>query len=130
MAFWRGYDDRFPPYVPVAERRRKALQQAKKLEKKGRKLDPVEVAGTRIAASFWGKAWCTNLESYSAFANRLPRGRTYVRTGAVLDLKVAAGSVNALVAGSSLYDVSVRLRRLPRKRWDAVVSRCAGHIDS
>lgn len=129
MAFWR-FDGGFPPYVPVAERRAKALLQARKLEKKGRKLDPVKVAGTRIAASFWGKAWCTNLEAYSDFANRLPRGRTYLRTGAVLDLKIAAGSVSALVAGSSLYEVSVRIRRLPLKRWKGVISGCAGRVDS
>ena len=86
MAFWR-FDGGFPAYVPVAERRAKALLQAKQLEKKGRKLDPIRVAGTRIAASFWGKAWCKNLESYSDFASRLPRGRTYLRAGAVLDLR-------------------------------------------
>jgi uncharacterized Zn finger protein len=129
MAFWR-FDGGFPPYVPVAERRAKALRQAEKLEKRGRKLDPIQVTGTRIAASFWGKAWCTNLESYSDLSNRLPRGRTYLRTGAVLDLKIAAGSVNALVAGSSLYEVSVRIRRLPPKRWKGVVSSCTGHVDS
>jgi uncharacterized Zn finger protein len=131
MPFWRPRDGGdFPPYVSVAERRARALLQAKKLEKKGRKLDPVQIAGTRIAASFWGKAWCANLESYSDFASRLPRGRTYLRSGAVLDLKIAAGSVTALVAGTSLYQVSVRFRRLPRKRWDALVSLCAGKVDS
>jgi len=130
MPSWRSYEGDFPPYVSVAERRARALLQAKKLEKKGRKLDPVQIAGTRIAASFWGKAWCANLESYSDFASRLPRGRTYLRSGAVLDLKVAAGSVKALVAGTSLYEVSVRIRRLPRKRWDALVSLCAGQVDS
>ena len=131
MAFWRSYDrGGFPPYVSVAERRATALRQAKKLEKKGRKLDAVQVAGTRIATSFWGKAWCTNLESYSDFANRLPRGRTYLRTGAVLDLKIAPGSVEALVAGSSLYEVSVRIRRLPLKRWKGVISSCTGQVDS
>lgn len=129
MAFWR-FDRGFPAYVPVAERRAKALLQAKKLEKKGRKLDPVRVAGTRIAASFWGKAWCANLESYSDFSNRLPRGRAYLRAGAVLDLRIAEGSVKALVAGSSLYEVSVRIRRLPRKRWEGLVSSCTGHVDS
>ena len=129
MAFWR-FDGGFPAYVPVAERRAKALLQAKRLEKKGRKLDPIRVAGTRIAASFWGKAWCKNLESYSDFASRLPRGRTYLRAGAVLDLGIAAGSVDALVAGSSLYEVSVRIRRLARKRWKGVISSCAGQVDS
>src|SRR5713226_2655134 len=66
----------FPRYVPVGERRAKALLQAKKLEKRGRVLEPVTLAGKRIASSFWGKEWCQNLESYMDFTNRLPRGRT------------------------------------------------------
>ena len=120
----------FPRYVSVAERRAKALKQARKLEKRGRVLEPVNLAGQRIARSFWGKAWCKNLESYMDFSNRLPRGRTYVRTGAVVDLRIGAGQVDALVAGSSLYEVSVRIDKLVRKRWGALIKKCAGHIDS
>ena len=120
----------FPRYVSVAERRAKALKQARKLEKRGRVLEPVNLAGQRIARSFWGKAWCKNLESYMDFSNRLPRGRTYVRTGAVVDLRIGAGQVDALVAGSSLYEVSVRIEKLVRKRWGTLIKKCAGHIDS
>ena len=125
-----GYGRRFPRYVPVAERRAKALKQARKLEKRGRVLAPVGLASNRIASSFWGKAWCKNLESYMDYRNRLPRGRTYVRTGAVVDLRIGAGQIDALVAGSSLYEVSVRIDKLLRKRWGALIKRCAGHIDS
>lgn len=128
MAFY-GYGG-FPRYVTVAERREKALKQARKLEKRGRVLEPVSLAGQRIANSFWGKAWCKNLESYMDFSNRLPRGRTYVRTGAVVDLRIGAGQIDALVAGSSLYEVAVRIEKLARKRWRAVIKNCAGHIDS
>ncbi len=120
----------FPRYVPVGERRAKALLQAKKLEKRGRVLDPVRLLGQRIASSFWGKEWCRNLESYMDFSNRLPRGRTYVRSGAVVDLRLGAGQVDALVAGSSLYEVAVRIEKLARKRWGALIKRCAGRIDS
>jgi len=104
--------------------------QARKLEKRGRVLEPVRLEGQRIASSFWGKEWCKNLESYMDFSNRLPRGRTYVRSGAVVDLRLGAGQIDALVAGSSLYEVSVRIDKLPRKRWGAVIKRCAGRIDS
>ena len=128
MAFY-GYGE-FPRYVSVAERRAKALKQARKLEKRGRVLEPVGLTGQRIASSFWGKAWCKNLESYMDFSNRLRRGRTYLRSGAVVDLRVGAGQVDALVAGSSLYEVSVRIDKLARRRWGALVKRCAGHIDS
>src|SRR3989441_3775840 len=120
----------FPRYVSVGERRAKAILQARKLEKRGRVLEPVRLEGQRIASSFWGKEWCKNLESYMDFSNRLPRGRTYLRSGAVVDLRLSAGQIDALVAGSSLYEVSVRIDKLARKRWGAVIKRCAGHIDS
>src|SRR3989440_8725215 len=120
----------FPRYVSVGERRAKALLQARKLEKRGRMLEPVILSGQRIASSFWGKEWCKNLESYMDFSNRLPRGRTYVRSGAVVDLRLGEGQIDALVAGSSLYEVSVRIDKLAPRRWGAVIKRCAGRIDS
>ena len=81
------------PYVSVAERRRKADREMRKLRKKGHPVSPVLIEGRTIARTFWGKAWCDNLERYSDFANRLPRGRTYVRNGSVLDLQIAPGEV-------------------------------------
>src|ERR1700694_307467 len=89
----------FPRYVPVAERRAKAILQARKLERRGRVLEPVRLEGQRIASSFWGKEWCKNLESYMDFSNRLPRGRTYLRSGAVGDLRLRGGASDAPVAG-------------------------------
>src|SRR6267154_1032739 len=131
MAFDDSYGyGKFPRYISVAERRAKALKQARKLEKRGRTLEAVTVTGQRIASSFWGKAWCKNLESYMDFSNRLPRGRTYLRSGAVVDLRNGAGQIDALVAGSSLYIVSIKIGKLARKRWGGVIKRCAGHIDS
>lgn len=120
----------FPPYVPVHARRAQAQRAAQKLEKKGRKLEPVRLEGSKIAASFWGKAWCKNLEAYSDFANRLPRGRTYLRSGAVVDLRIAEGRIDALVAGGSVYEVTVEIDELARKRWSGLVSLCKGRIDS
>ena len=120
----------FPEYVPVAERRAKVLLQARRLEKRGRKLDPVKLDGRRIANSFWGKAWCANIESYSDFSNRLPRGRTYLRSGAVVDLLLAEGRMEALVAGSSLYQCKIEIKALARKRWTKLVQLCSGQIDS
>jgi len=120
----------FKPYVPAAERRRRASKQVAKLTKKGRSLTPVEVDGRAIAKTFWGEAWCENLERYGDFANRLPRGRTYVRRGAVLDLKIEQGTIAALVSGTDLYDVEVKIATLPEKRWNALVTDCAGRIDS
>ena len=118
------------PYVPVAERRRSATRDIARLKKKGEPIAPVVIQGRKIARSFWGKAWCDNLERYSDFANRLPRGRTYVRNGSVMDLQLGRGTVEALVSGSDLYRISVVIAPLPKSRWQAVVRDCAGKIGS
>src|SRR3974390_1637835 len=89
------------PYVPVAQRRAKAARELARLAKKnGKAASPVVLAGRKIAGTFWGQAWCDNLEAYSDYANRLPRGRAYVRNGSVVDLQIAPGKVTARVAGS------------------------------
>lgn len=119
------------PYVPVAERRRKAEKTlAKLMKKKGQSIYPVRIEGRTIAKSFWGKSWCTNLERYSDFASRLPRGRTYVRNGSVLDLQIAKGEVKAMVSGSELYTVRVTVAPATKMRWKAICKDCAGSIDS
>ena len=126
---WHSYGG-WRPYVTVAERRRQAAKKVAKLEKAGRKIAPIELAGRRIATTFWGDAWCKNLESYSDYANRLPRGRTYVRNGSVIDLRIEAGRVRALVSGSDIYTVDIRIKRLAKTRWAGIKGQCAGKIDS
>jgi uncharacterized Zn finger protein len=118
------------PYVPVAERRRQAERKLAKLKKKGEVAAPVAIAGRVIAKSFWGQSWCQNLERYSDYASRLPRGRTYVRNGSVLDLRIAKGEVAAMVAGSDLYKVKVTIAPVKSARWKSVCRDCAGSIDS
>src|SRR4051794_1110427 len=120
----------FRPYVPVAQRRRQAEQKLKKLKKKGQSVAPVTIEGRTIAKSFWGKSWCDNLERYGDYANRLPRGRTYVRNGSVVDLQIDAGAITARVSGSALYKVTVKIATVPKARWNILVSDCAGEIDS
>ena len=120
----------YPPYVPVAERRRKAEAKAKKMTRSGSMLEPVKIAGRASASTFWGKEWCLNLESYSDYSNRLPRGRTYARNGSVIDLKISSGSVTALVQGSSLYEVKVTIAPLAGTAWSDFKTRCAGQISS
>ena len=85
------------PYVPVAKRREKAEKAAAKMKKAGKELAPIVAYRGAIAKTFWGKAWCDNLEHYSDYANRLPRGRTYVRNGSVIDLKITEGEVLSLI---------------------------------
>ena len=126
----RSYYGGWAPYVPVAERRAKAEREMAKLAKKGQTVSPVKLTGTKIATTFWGKAWCDNLESYGDYANRLPRGRTYVRNGSVVDLQISPLEIRASVAGSSVYKVAVRIVALPPARWKTTCRDCTGGIDS
>src|SRR5271165_5459750 len=116
----------FRPYVPVAKRRAQAAREVEKRRKKGQAISPVTIEGRAIAHTFWGKAWCDNLESYSDFANRLPRGRTYVRNGSVVDLQIQPGKITALVSGSELYEIVINITPLPAEQWRAIKARCAG----
>ncbi len=120
----------FKPYVSVGARRRQAARELARFKKKGRHTSPVVIEGRTIAETFWGEAWCDNLERYSDFANRLPRGRTYVRHGSVVDLQIAPGRVTALVSGSMVYDVNVTVTPVPQTRWTAICKDCSGAIDS
>jgi uncharacterized Zn finger protein len=126
-----GWDYR--PYVSVATRRALATKALAKLTKKsGRAPEPIVINHRRrqIAATFWGKAWCDNLERYADFANRLPRGRTYVRNGSVVDLAIGNGKIKARVAGSELYEVTIDIAPMAKPRWRRVVTRCTGKIGS
>ena len=118
------------PYVSVAERRADAEREIEMLRKKGQDIAPVIIDTRAIATTFWGKAWCQNLESYSDFEYRLPRGRSYARNRAVLDLQIAPLSVKALVRGSSTYRVTVKIAAAPEALWRSICKDCAGGIDS
>lgn len=118
------------PYVSVAERRRRAAKKLAALRKQGLVVQPVEIDGRKIAQTFWGEAWCTHLESLSDFANRLPRGRSYVRNGSVCHLGITQGGVEARVAGSELYTVKVQIKVLSPVKWRVIKQRSAGKIGS
>lgn len=95
-------------------------------------MEPVRVKGRTIAESWWGKAWNANLESYSDFENRLPRGRTYLRNGSVIDLKIDGRRVRAKVRGSSPrpYNVQVDIAELDRRTEKRIVDECAGKVSN
>lgn len=121
---------RWPKYVSVAQRRAKATKALQKMEKKGLKVKPIEVDGRKIARTFWGEAWCNHLENFSDYANRLPRGRTYVRNGSVCHLAISKGRIEAIVSGSELYNIKIDIVPLPAKKWKKVRNQCAGQIGS
>jgi uncharacterized Zn finger protein len=115
----------FKPYVSVAQRRLNAEKQMAKHRKKGKVIEPVVVDGRSIASSFWGKSWCDNLESYMDYANRLPRGRTYVRNGSVVHLAIQPGSIEATVSGSSLYSIQIKITPVPEPQWKILCSKAS-----
>jgi uncharacterized Zn finger protein len=120
----------FREYVPVAQRKANAKKELAKKLKKGETASPVTIEGRKITKTFWGDAWCTNLEGYSDFANRLPRGRTYVGNGSVVNLKMDGGTITAHVAGSELYTVKIQITALPKAQWEGVKKDCKGKIGS
>ena len=132
---WYGNDGwaYYPPYMSVAEKKAHGARAlAKLLKKRKRTAEPVAIAHRKrqLTTTFWGKAWADNLERYADLANRLPRGRAYLRNGSVLDLAIAGGRVEAYVAGSELYRVTIGIAPLAKTRWRRVVSRCTGRIGS
>jgi len=124
------HDEPWPSYVPVAERRRKAELAMERLRKNGHTVSPVQIEGRAIANTFWGKAWCDNLERYRDYANRIERGRTYVRNGSVVDLEIEPCEVTATVSGSRLYNVNIKIADVPARQWASICADCAGGIDS
>lgn len=130
MGWYGGYGD-WEPYVPVAVRRAKAMTAAAKIAKREkRELCPVKAVGRKLCSSFWGHAWCENLERYSDFSNRLPRGRTYARNGSVVDLQIERGRVKALVSGSELYHISIAIKTLAKPAWKRIKQDCSQSIES
>jgi len=127
--FGKKFGD-WQPYIPVSERRRQAAAAMRGLAKTGQKATPVEITGRAIAVTAWGKAWCANIERYSDYASRLPRGRTYVRNGSVVDLRIAPGVVEAWVSGSTLYRTTVMVKPLAGAAWKQLCADCGGGIDS
>jgi uncharacterized Zn finger protein len=124
------YRMEWKPYVSVAKRQAKAKRHVTKLAKKGRRILPVEISGRKIATTFWGTAWCENLESYSDYENRLPRGRTYVRNGSVIDLQIKHGCVTAIVSGSEIYELKIDVSPINKTNWKKIKQDCSRSIDS
>jgi len=125
---YRGY----PRYVSVAEKQAKAARKLKQLTKKNPDIKPILLEGSAIARTWWGKSWNLNLERYADFSNRIGRGRSYVRHGAVLDLQIDSGKVEALVQGtrSKPYSVVIKIKAVNKMIWKDIKAACEGKLDS
>lgn len=129
------YNSRFaskgwPQRQRVSDLRDTARARASKITKAGEQLTPVTANGRKIANTFWGQAWCRNLEAHHDYESRLPRGRSYLRNGSVIDLKISRGKVTALVSGQELYQVEITFETLKPAKWNGIVEECAGSVGS
>jgi len=127
MSYWE-----YPRYVSVAEKKAKAAKKLKQLSKKNPNLKPVVLQGSAIARTWWGKAWNHNLERYADYHNRIGRGRSYLRHGAVLDLQIDPGEARAAVQGSysSPYSVVISIKILKKDIWNTILDQCQGMLES
>ena len=128
MGYW-GY---YPPYVTVAKKKAKAAKKLKQLRKKNPDIKPIVLEGSKIAKTWWGKSWNSNLEHYADYSNRIGRGRSYVRHGAVLDLQINSGKVESLVQGtrSKPYSVIIKIKAVNKNTWKHIKAACEGKLDS
>lgn len=128
MSYWSYY----PPYISVAEKRAKAGKKLKALRKKNSNIQPVVIESRTLVRTWWGKAWNTNLESYADYTNRIGRGRSYVRHGAVLDLTIKSGLIESLVSGSrsTPYKIKIKIKALKKNIWKNIQKSCQGEFAS
>jgi len=122
----------YPRYVSVAEKKARARRKLEQLRKKHPDLQPVLIEGSSLVRTWWGKAWNGNLQKYADYANRVGRGRSYVRHGAVLDLQIRPGQVRALVQGSrrSPYTVTMSIKPISKSIWKQIRAACVGQLAS
>lgn len=132
MARKSYWDQTYYPQPTENEIRSNAARTARKASGKGQILHPVVLIGRTIAKSWWGKAWCQNLEQYADFETRLPRGQKYVRSGAVVDLDIQKGKISARVQGTrkTPYKIEIRISPLSQQRCDEIMDRCTARVDT
>lgn len=126
------WDTGFYSQPNMSELKRNAAVSRKKEEKKGKVLEPVVVQGRAIVKNWWGKAWCSNLEQYADYENRMDRGKRYVRTGAVLDLKIKKGKIIARVQGTrkSPYKVEIRISPFSEEKCQNIIEKCGRKMEN
>lgn len=129
-SYWNT--DQYYSQPDQAQLQKNARQTLKKEKSKGKQLEPVVIQGRKIVNSWWGQAWCDNLEKYADYESRLDRGKRYVRTGAVVDLKIQKGKVMARVQGrrKTPYKVEVRISPLSEERCQKIISQCGRKIEN
>ena len=128
----RYWEDGCYSQPTTAELKRKSEASRVSAEKKGKRLEPVVIQGRNIAKSWWGRAWCDNLERYADYESRRERGRRYVKTGAVIDLSITKGRIQAKVQGSrkTPYKVEIRISPLSEERCQEILQTCGKRVET
>ncbi len=112
--------------------KRNAGESIKMQHKKGKEIHPIIVSGRKITKSWWGTAWCENLERYADYASRLERGKRYVRSGTVVDLNVEKGKIEARVQGrrKTPYKIVIRISPLNQQHCQKIMDQCSEKIEN
>lgn len=119
-----------PPRLKAAELKALAKQRAEELCAAGEQLQPVVCSTRKLASHFWGAAWMRHLALCEAGGLCLAPGRTLLRHGCVLDLRIAPGAIHALVSAEQLYEVHLTLRAPDDERREELAQLCSGRIGS
>jgi uncharacterized Zn finger protein len=78
----------------------------------------------RFGNTWWGRLWITTLERLGDdFENRLIRGRSYAKDGAVSCFNVNPGEIQAKVHGRKTYNVTLGLPALTATQWEKAIER-------
>ena len=130
----RKYWDEDQVYSQPSERllKKNANESVRKQHQRGKETHPIIVTGRKITKSWWGTAWCENLERYADYASRLERGKRYVRSGTVVDLKVEKGKIEARVQGrrKTPYKIEIRISPLNQQRCQDIIDHCSEKIEN
>ncbi len=130
MSMGFGSSSGWRPFVSVGTRMLMARRQVWELRKRGYAANPVVVQGQDLRGTFWGDSWRTNLESAAELAALLPSALEYLRNDLLVDLKIEAGQISALVQGAELYTVKIEVPAMPESDWQEIVRACEGQVGS
>lgn len=122
--------DDFQPRLKAADLQKLAAQRLAKLQAEGAELHPVTNSSRKLAAHFWGSAWMKQLALCESGGMCLAPGRTLLRHGCVLDLRITPGTIRAMVSADELYEVELHLVPLEGERLEDLATACGNHINS
>lgn len=116
--------------MKAAELEALARQQLAALKAAGEELSPVVGTSRKLAAHFWGSAWMKHLALCESGGWSLAPGRSLLRHGCVLDLRLDQGCIRARVMEERLHEVTVNIDPLDGERLEELRAMCSGRIAS